>query len=181
MRHSLKPPVILLHPAHRSVSSNGYLLGFTSFATFQLLCIFQPICFPVVRWHLNWLLNKRDITLWDRHSLPSELQFLYCLAFIELAAQARLTGRFSVKMAHCSLDSHPFILMNYIGDIPMLSCHSFMIPFLWYHLWHLFSGKHPLFSFSLPCFWFYYSAILVFVNTFFKHFLNFIGDFDYIQ
>ena len=85
MRHSLKPPVILLHPAHRSVSSNGYLLGFTSFATFQLLCIFQPICFPVVRWHLNWLLNKRDMTLWDRHSLPSELQFLILSDFYRVS------------------------------------------------------------------------------------------------
>ena len=87
--------------------SNGYLLGFTSFCNVSTPPYFPTDLFPrcPLASQLVAIIKSLGQTLDCIRSYN-----LYCFkVFIdEIAARARLTGRYSSELARCSLDSHPF-------------------------------------------------------------------------
>ena len=118
MQCSSKPPV-LFAPSCWSLCTYQMVtyLDLPVFATFQLLR-FPTDLFPrcPLASQLVAIIKSLGQTLDCIRSYN-----LYCFkVFIdEIAARARLTGRYSSELARCSLDSHPFWSI-YIGDFPYL-------------------------------------------------------------
>ena len=107
MQCSSKPPVLLLHPAGRSVPIKWLLTWIYQFCNVSTPPVFSNRLVSALSPGISIGCNNK-IFRTDTDCIRSYNLYCFKVFIDEIAARARLTGRYSSELACCSLDSHPF-------------------------------------------------------------------------